>query len=139
MNYSAGTILTLTGAGLAMVFSILYLFRSSFMGYHKKAVQKDWKELSPEMQTLILALMKTAGGGFLSAATGVIILQLQYNKSHNHWIAFTVLIVGSIVTLGTLYATLLVRTKTKGRPPTILALLLLLLLVIGFLLNITGY
>jgi hypothetical protein len=100
------------------------------------AVQKDWKELGPEMQTLILALMKTAGGGFVSVSIGVIILQIQFIKSHDHWIALTILIAGSIVTLGTLYATLLVRFKTKGRPPTIAAVILLILLVMGYFFNI---
>ncbi|MCJ7446110.1 MAG: hypothetical protein MUO72_00280 [Bacteroidales bacterium] len=57
------------------------------MGYHRMAIQKDWNELSHEMQTLILALMRTVGGGFLSVSIAVIILQLEFNRSQNHWIA----------------------------------------------------
>ncbi len=138
MNNSIGTLLTLTGAAVAIVFGLIYLFRSKFMGYHRMAVQKDWNELSNEMQTLILALMRTVGGGFLSVSIAVIILQLEFNKSQNHKIALAILIVGSILTLGTLYATILVRTKTKGRPPTIAALLLLILLLMGYFFNIIG-
>jgi uncharacterized protein YjeT (DUF2065 family) len=136
MNNPIGTLFTLTGATVAIVFGLIYLFRPKFMGYHKMAVQKDWNELSHEMQTLILALMRTTGGGFLSVSIGVIILQLQFNKSQNHWIALAILIVGSILTLGTLYATILVRTNTKGRPPTFAALLLLILLLVGYFFNI---
>ena len=136
MNNPIGTLFTLTGATVAIVFGLVYLFRSKFMGYHRMAVQKDWNDLSHEMQTLILALMRTAGGGFLSVSIGVIILQLQFNNSQNHWIALAILIVGSILTLGILYATILVRTKTKGRPPTFAALLLLILLLLGYFFNI---
>jgi hypothetical protein len=138
MNNSIGTLLTLAGAAVAIVFGLIYLFRSKFMGYHRMAVQKDWNELSHELQTLILALMRTVGGGFLSVSIAVIILQLEFNRSQNHWIALAILIVGGILTLGTLYATLLVRTKTKGRPPTIAALLLLILLLMGYFFNIMG-
>jgi hypothetical protein len=138
MNNSIGTLLTLTGAAVAIVFGLIYLFRSKFMGYHRMAVQKDWNELSHEMQTLILALMRTVGGGFLSVSIAVIILQLEFNRSQNHKIALAILIVGGILTLGTLYATILVRTKTKGRPPTIAALLLLILLLMGYFFNIMG-
>jgi hypothetical protein len=138
MNNSIGTLLTLAGAAVAIVFGLIYLFRSKFMGYHIMAVQKDWNELSHELQTLILALMRTVGGGFLSVSIAVIILQLEFNRSQNHWIALAILIVGGILTLGTLYATLLVRTKTKGRPPTIAALLLLILLLMGYFFNIMG-
>lgn len=138
MNNSIGTLLTFTGAAVAVVFGLIYLFRSEFMAYHRTAVQKDWNGLSREMQVLILALMRTAGSGFLSVSVSVIILQLEFNRSHNHWIALAILIVGSIITLGTMYATLLVRTKTKGRPPTIAALLLLVFLLLGYFFNIMG-
>jgi hypothetical protein len=138
MNNLMGTLFTIAGSVVLLLFGVIYLIRPKFMGYHKMAIQKDWSELVPEIQTLILALMRTVSGGFISIALVIIILQLEFNKSQNHWIALTILIVGGVLNLCTLYATLLVRKKTKGRPPTVITLLLLIMLLIGFFFNISG-
>lgn len=108
------------------------------MRYHKMAIQKDWDELVPEMQTLIIALMRALSCGFLSVAIALAILQLQFNKSHQHWIALTILIIGTVLALGSLYAMFLVRTRTKGRPPIALVLIILFMLVAGYFFNISG-
>lgn len=138
MNNLIGTLFTIAGSIVLLLFGIIYLIRPKFMGYHKIAIQKDWSELVPEFQTLILALMRTVSGGFISIAVAIIILQIEFNKSQNPWIALTILIVGGVLNLCTLYATLLVRTKTKGRPPTVIVLLLLILLLVGYFFNISG-
>jgi hypothetical protein len=138
MNNLMGTLFTIAGSVVLLIFGVIYLIRPKFMGYHKMAIQKEWNELVPEIQTLILALMRTVSGGFISIALVIIILQLEFNKSQNQWIALTILIIGGVLNLCTLYATLLVRKKTKGRPPTVITLLLLVILLIGFFFNISG-
>lgn len=47
-----------------IVFGFVYLFKESFMPYHAVALSSSWEELNPAFQTLILALMRAAGGGF---------------------------------------------------------------------------
>jgi len=136
MNSSIGTLLNVLGSVVGIVFGLIYLIRPKFMGYHRMAVQKDWNELGLEIQTLILALMRAVGGGLLSGSMAIIILQLEFNRSQNHWIALAILIVGGVLILGLLYATLLVRTKTKGRPPIIAVVIPLILMLIGYLFNI---
>jgi hypothetical protein len=138
MNNLIGTLFTLTGSLILLLFGLVYLIRPKFMGYHRMAVQKDWSELVPEIRTLILALMRTAAGGFISVAIAVIILQFKFYRSKDHWIALTILIAGGVLGLSVLYATLLVRKKTKGRPPTVIALLLLIMLLVGYFFNISG-
>jgi hypothetical protein len=138
MNNLPGTLFTVAGSVFLLLFGIVYLVRPRFMGYHKMAIQKDWSELVPEFQTLILALMRTVSGGFISIAIAIIILQLEFNKSQNHWIALTILIIGGVLNLCVLYANFLVRTKTKGRPPTVVPLLLLIMLLISYFFNISG-
>ena len=108
------------------------------MSYHKMASQKEWEELSFEMQTLILALMRAVGGGFLGAFFSVLILQWYFVKTQESWIAITILVAGLATTLGTLYAVILVRTKTKGRPPIGLVLLFVMFLIIGCIFNLLG-
>ncbi len=58
-----------------IVFGLVYLFKDSFMSYHAVALSSSWEELNPAFQTLILALMRAAGGGFFLAGIMIIILQ----------------------------------------------------------------
>lgn len=56
-------ILSLT---LVVTFSIIYIFRTSFMPYHRGAVQRQWHEIDTRMQKLLLALMNALGMAWLS-------------------------------------------------------------------------
>jgi hypothetical protein len=138
MNNIFGTLFTFAGSAVLLSFGLIYLLRKQFMPYHKIAVQKDWNDFVPEVQTLFLALMRTVAGGFISVALVAIILQLEFNKSQNHWIALVILIAGGLLELSVLYATLLVRMKTKGRPPTLLSLIAFIMLLTGYFFNISG-
>ena len=133
-----GTLLTITASVSILLLGLVYLIKPRFMGYHKTAIQKDWNELVPEMQTLILALMRAVSGGWISVAIACIILQLQFNRSQQHWIALTILIMGGVAALGGLYAVLMVRTRTKGRPPILIPLLSFVMLLIGYFFNTLG-
>lgn len=108
------------------------------MNYHSMAIQKNWEELNPEMQVLITALMRALSSGFLSIAIALAILQFQFNLQREHWIALTILIIGSILALGSLYAMYLIRTKTKGRPPIAIVVIIFLLMIAGYFFNINS-
>ena len=106
------------------------------MTYHGIAVHKKWNQLDREFQVLILALMRCASGGLIAGGIAMIILQIEFIRSHAPWIALTILIIGGVLTVGSLYAILLVRTKTKGRPPLVAVMLFFLILLTGYLFNI---
>jgi hypothetical protein len=82
--------------------------------------------------------MRTVAGGFISVAIVAVILQLEFNKSYDHWIAIAIIIAGGLLELSVLYATLMVRMKTKGRPPTFLSLVAFVMLLAGYFFNISG-
>ncbi|HJX72309.1 MAG TPA: hypothetical protein VJ346_10160 [Bacteroidales bacterium] len=77
MNNLFGTLFTMAASVLALLLGIVYLTRPKFMKYHGTTVRKEWNELAPEMQTLILALMRGVSAGYLSVAIAIIILQLE--------------------------------------------------------------
>ena len=54
-----------------LFFASLYLFRKQFMPYHAKAVGKIWIELDATIRTLIIALMRVVGGGWLAVAMAI--------------------------------------------------------------------
>lgn len=138
MENITGTILTFLAAILSFLFGMIYLTRPKFMQYHRMAVQKDWEELVPEMRTLITALMRALSSGFLAVAFALVMLQLRFNLSGEHWIALSILIIGSILALGSLYAMFLIRTRTKGRPPIVIVLVIFVLMIAGYFFNIYG-
>ncbi|MBU0487154.1 MAG: hypothetical protein KKA07_08815 [Bacteroidetes bacterium] len=135
MENITGTILTLCGAAFSVVYALVYLFRPKFMGYHSKATGKKWEEIDKGMQTLVLALMRAAGGGLLSAGITMAFLQFQFNAHRQDWIALAILISGGAMILGSLFAVLMVRFKTPGRPPIPVIIAALLLIVAGYFFN----
>ena len=106
------------------------------MPYHAEALSLSWSELAENTQVLILALMRAAGSGFLAAGLAVFVLLIIPFRAGNTWSIYTIPAISLCVSLGTLYATLLVKTKTPGNPPVILSLLALALTVLGFISSI---
>ena len=122
---------------ISILFGIIYLVRSEFMPYHAVALEKQWIELDTKIQTLILALMRVAGGGFLATGIVIILLMLLYLRTSKQWIIFIIPTVGLIISLSSLYATILVKSRTPASPPVNLTLLSIGLILIGFILSLS--
>ena len=135
MNGTISSTLTIIAASFSMLFGLIYLIRPLFMTYHGIAVRKKWNQLDREFQVLILALMRCAGGGLIAGGTAMTILQIEFMRNHSRWIALTILIIGGVLAAGSLYAILLVRTKTMGRPPLVAVMIFFLILLTGYLFN----
>lgn len=118
-----------------IVFGLVYLFKNSFMPYHADALSSSWEELNPAFQILILALMRAAGGGFFLAGLMIILLQRIYNLTNQKWIPSLILLMGVIIVLTTVYATLIVRLNTNANPPTLSSAGALVGLISGYLMN----
>jgi hypothetical protein len=136
MYLITGSILTFSAAIMTLIIGLVYLFRPRFMNYHGHAIQRNWDQLGEEMQILILALMRAVSGGVLSAGIAIIILQTEFVGNRFHWIPPTILIIGSLLVLCSLFAMTLVRTRTKGRPPVVIILLTFFMLILGFVFNV---
>jgi len=126
-NYASAVIAVLSG--------IVYLSKPTFLSYHQTTADTKWEDIDPMMQTLILALMRVVGGCALAIGFVIAILQYQFSKSLQSWIPVTILVSGSFIITGILYAMFMVRIRTKERSPVALILITLVLLVVGYLLN----
>lgn len=122
---------------VSIIFGIIYLTRSEFMPYHAVALEREWTELDIKTQTLILALMRVAGGGFLATGMAVILLIYLYIKTTEEWIIYIIPTIGFVTSLSSLYATLLVKNRTAGLPPVNLTLLSIGLMLTGFILSLS--
>nr|VFK39111.1 MAG: hypothetical protein BECKSD772F_GA0070984_103326 [Candidatus Kentron sp. SD]VFK44654.1 MAG: hypothetical protein BECKSD772E_GA0070983_104123 [Candidatus Kentron sp. SD]VFK46261.1 MAG: hypothetical protein BECKSD772F_GA0070984_12881 [Candidatus Kentron sp. SD] len=118
---------------LLMAFGLMYLFRPEFMPYHAVAVGRNWSEVDPGFQILILDLMKVAGGGLLATACAMGILLFKPFRQGARWTYWAIPAIGWTLCLPLLYATVHVARNTPASPPWMAIVLGILLLVAGFL------
>lgn len=135
MQNIPGKALNYLVAFIALGFGLIYLFKSSFMPYHSEAVSLPWEMVEEKFRFLILAIMRAASGGYLLGAVMIALLQYRFDKTGLRWIPPVILIAGSIVALTSLYATLIVRLNSPGKPPTLMAVVLLVLIIAGYFFN----
>lgn len=125
--------------GIVLLFGILigatYLFRSTFMPYHQQALGKSWQQLDQNLQVLLLALMRSVGGGSLAASAGAAVMLAIPFRAQESWAKYTLPVIGLVITVSALYATILVRSRTGARTPVVPNAIAVGLLVIGFALS----
>lgn len=119
-----------------IIFGLIYLIKNQFMPYHSRAIGLSWSDLEENMQVLIIALMRAAGGGFLATGLAMLILLIIPWRAGDIWSMYAIPAISLCISLGTLYATLLVKTRTPGTPPVILSFIALVLTIIGFIFSI---
>ena len=60
------------------------------MPYHSLALAKSWSEIEANTQTLILALMRVAGGGFISTGIAIAILLCIPFQAGETWAIYSI-------------------------------------------------
>ncbi len=135
MEKKLGKIFNYIAASVLLLVGLIYMFKSGFMPYHSAAVSLKWVEVDAKFQYLILALMRAIGGLLLSLSLVTFFLQYKFEKTKETWIPGLILSVGLIICVATIYATLIVRLNSPGRPPTFLAVIGIALLYLGFYFN----
>lgn len=119
----AGFSLFLTG--------LVYLTTDEFMSYHGQALQLDWSELTPELQSLILGFLKGLGSGALMS--GIAVLLMVYGSLKENARPFILLLPCVSVGYSSLlcYATYTVYLSTAGEPPLFLNTVLVLISILA--------
>ncbi|MBP7227578.1 MAG: hypothetical protein KA988_00580 [Longilinea sp.] len=120
---------------LCLAFGLIYLLRPKFMPYHAQAVKREWEALDGGLQTLLIALMRTAGGGLLATglAVGFLLPALVQGQT---WVRYVLPLVGLTAVLPSLYATLIVRSRTGAKTPVAAGAAGAALAVLGFVLSV---
>jgi hypothetical protein len=135
VKQGVGSVFNYLAAFIMLVFGVIYLLKGSFMPYHSKAIGLEWGDLDVGVQSVILALMRVVGGGYLAVSIVISLLQKKLTKYRLVWLPLLIFVVGLTVSLSTIYATILVRLNSRGRPPTILAIAGLIFLLVGYICN----
>ena len=120
---------------MSLAFALMYLFRSEFMPYHSAAIGVGWTQLDPKFQTLFLALMRVCGGGWLAVAAALTILLAVPFRRNEPWSRWAIPLIALCAAVPTLYATLLVKSKTPASPPWFGPAVAMVLVVAGSMLS----
>ena len=109
---------TYLGIGLInLVLGTIYFTSDQFMSYHAEAVGASWQELDSGTQTLILALMKVAAGGWLALGFLTIVFAIHAVRTGST-VTRWVLPIGTIILwLASFVATWSVFQKTGAQTP----------------------
>lgn len=100
-----------------IVLGLRYFTSSEFMSYHSHAVGAAWQEVDLATQTLILALMKVAGAGWLVLGFFTLILTLAAFKTSSTVARWTIPVGTVIFYLASFAATWMVYQKTGATTP----------------------
>ena len=116
---------------LALAFGVRYVFTREFMPYHATVLGKPWAALEPRLQSIILGMLKVAGGGLLGYGVALLWLLLPLQRGEA-WAAWAALTVSLAVVVPILFTVVwLRRIEPAARTPLVPSLVVLVLVVAG--------
>ena len=123
-------------AVLALVFGARYVLTRTFMPYHAAVLGKSWPTLEPRLQTIILGMLRVAGGGLLGYGVALLwlLLPLQRGEAWAAWAALTVSL--AVVGPGLFVVVWLRRFEPIARTPIIPTLVVLGLVILATVLSL---
>jgi hypothetical protein len=102
---------------ISVVLGSIYLFSPQFMPYHAAALSTAWAALEPAEQTLILALMRVAGGGWVAVGIVLAVRVMGPFRQGQAWAVWLIPLLGLVFYLPNLYATVRVTLDTPATAP----------------------
>ena len=126
-----GLIAFALAALLALAFGARYVLTRTFMPYHATVLGKQWAALEPRLQTIILGMLKVAGGGLFGYGLALMWLLLPLQRGEA-WAAWAALSISLVVVVPILYVVVsLRRTAPSAKTPIGPTLAVLALVVVG--------
>jgi hypothetical protein len=118
---------------LAFAFGVRYLTTREFMPYHATVLGKQWSELEPRLQAIILGMLKVAGSGLLGCGCALLWLLLPLSRGEP-WAAWAAVTFFLVATGPILYVVLWLRRISPGaKTPVVPTLAAMALVIIGAL------
>lgn len=122
-------------ANASILLGSIYLVTPQFMWYHRQGIETDWSDLSPQLQILILALMKVTGAGWIAMGVAILILLYFCFSRGQLWARWAIPFIGLIFYGPALYVTAWFTLNTAGTAPWYGSLIAVILLLLGFIIH----
>jgi|WetSurMetagenome_2_1015567.scaffolds.fasta_scaffold15507_3 hypothetical protein len=107
------------------------LLAKKVLPFHEEAAGRPWVELEPGVQSVILALMRVSGLGFLVTALLLLLLPVSTYVNDSRDVTLVLPAVALVFCLGLFFVNLQLRAKTGAQTPWKGALYAAVLLVVG--------
>lgn len=128
------TILVCLGGLFSVVGGVRYLIRTEFTAYHAEVVGKNWSQIEPGIQTIILGMLTIVGSGFLATGVAILFLIIPIRRGEV-WANWALLAVTFANWVPVLYVTFALRkVAPNAQTPIIPTIIIIALVVIGSIL-----
>lgn len=112
------------------------IFSTRFIPFHEKAAGKTWDQVDNGLQSVIIALMRVSGLGFLVVALLLIIFPLFNYYYKNSFIQYAVPMISLVYCFGLFLFNYQLHTKTNAETPWKRSLYAALVILIGFIISL---
>jgi hypothetical protein len=136
MRFAFWIYLLLALAGAA--WGIGFLFRSEFTPYHRAAAGVPWAEVPANLQVVILALTKLAGGLWVAIALCIVVLVLIPFRQGARWAVWAVPLLLLAQLAAPMPAMIHLTTHTSATPPWTLTLGSIIVTLVALVVSVTG-
>ena len=111
----------------SLIMGFLYSLKSKPMKYHHDAIGVTWESVQKPIQTIIMALMKMAGLGFLVVGSLISLSLIVFWGQALMYYSITFL--GLLFWIPSLFVTIWVKKNTGAKPPTVGCLINIICLI----------
>ena len=125
------SILLYIGAGVGLLFGLLFSFSPTIMPYHERFLGTTHEQLKPEVAALFLTMMRVIGASFCAIGVGMVLLVKGPFSKGDRWAWWIVLAMGLVCLVPLLFITLNVGVYSPWWVVGIMIILEIVALVIS--------
>lgn len=115
----------------SVLVGVIGLLSTEFTPYHEAVVGHGWEQIEPRVQSIILAMQKIEGGGFLGCGFSILMLLIPIRRGEQwaHWAA--VILPGAVWIPALITAIILRQIEPSAPTPVVPSGVFLGLLCVG--------
>jgi hypothetical protein len=112
------------------------IFSNKFIAFHEQAAGKSWGDIEKGIQSVIIALMKISGLGFLVVALLLMIFPLVSYFENNPFLQFSIPTISLLYCLGLFLFNYQLYVQTKAETPWKRSLYAVGVICVGLILSL---